>query len=334
MRRIIYLCPADDTPTGGIKVIYRHAERLAEFGVKSFVLHPFKPDFSCTWFDHSVRFLRTSALNPEDDFVVIPELWASTFGPQCMAQKVRFGIFVQNGYLTRPVLPEHSPELCHDIYRAADLVLAISEDSARMVRLNYPGVAPAQMMRVRYSVNERFSSASEEASAPFITFMPRKMASHAALVVFALSQNLPPGWQIIPIHNMDEATVARMLARSRIFLAFSEFEGLPLPPLEAALSGNIVIGYTGQGAREYWDRPNFVEIQQGDIQGFVAAVREAVSDIAGSRLTRADLDPGIARLARTFAVAAESANLRKLVAGIEACFQTAPIRRAEVGEFA
>ena len=46
--RIIYLSPADDVPTGGIKVIYRHAEMLTALGAEAFVLHPFDASFRCT----------------------------------------------------------------------------------------------------------------------------------------------------------------------------------------------------------------------------------------------------------------------------------------------
>jgi hypothetical protein len=322
IRRIIYLCPADDVPTGGIKVIYRHAELLASLGADAYVLHPFNSDFSCTWFSHRAPLLRSLALSPETDFVIIPELWAATFGPQCMAQNVRFAIFVQNGYLTHPILPDQPAELFDRVYQEAALVLSISEDSARMVSLNYPRLDQARLVRVRYSVDGRFLTrrGATDPNANCISFMPRKMAGHAALVVSALRRHLPSHWRIAPIHNVDEATVATMLTASRIFLSFSEFEGLPLPPLEAALAGNLVIGYTGQGASEYWDAPNFQEIHQGDIRGFVTAACRAVSEIDARNLTPADLQPGIELLAARFSHDAEAANLRMLLDRIELCF--------------
>jgi hypothetical protein len=322
--RIIYLCPADDVPTGGIKVIYRHAEMLSALGAEAFVLHPFDTSFRCTWFTHHARFLDSLTLDPLTDFVVIPELWAGIFGPQCLQQNVHYGVFVQNGYLSHPVLPQLSPALLDAVYRGTDLVLAISDDTALLVQLNYPGLDPTRVVRARYSVNERFLSTGPAMPATnrgqAITYMPRKMGTHAARVVFALGQHLPHGWQIIPIEHVDEATCATMLFSSSIFLAFSDFEGLPLPPLEAALAGNLVIGYTGQGALEYWDAPNFQEIHQGDIRGFVTAAAHAAREIDALRLTRADLAPGIDRLAERFSPAAEAANLRLLHDRIERCF--------------
>ena len=41
---------------------------------------------------------------------------------------------------------------------------------------------------------------------------------------------------------------------------------LPLPPTEAALAGNQVIGYTGEGGGEYWKKPIFTEIKTGEIK--------------------------------------------------------------------
>ena len=81
------------------------------------------------------------------------------------------------------------------------------------------------------------------------------------------------------INNLSEQRVAEELSRSIIFLAFSEFEGLPVPPVEAALSGNYVIGYDGQGGKEYWHEPNFTRIEQGDIQGFVNKIMKRISKI-------------------------------------------------------
>ena len=329
MRRIIYLCPADDLPCGGVKVIYRHAELLTALGVEAFVLHPFDTAFRCTWFSHATRFLDSLSLDPLVDFVIIPELWAGVFGPQCRQQNVRYAVFVQNGYLSHPIVPQISADLMEAVYRGADLVLAISEDTARMVELNYPGLDPDRMFRARYSVGERFLATALSTLVPRrgreITFMPRKMATHAVRVVFALRQHLPPGWQITPIQGVDEATCAALLFASSIFLAFSDLEGLPLPPLEAALAGNIVVGYTGQGAAEYWDAPNFREIHQGDIHGFVAAAAQAAREVEDLRVTRADLAPGIERLTERFSPAAEVANLREMLGCIERCFERHPV---------
>ncbi len=237
MGRIIYLCNADDTPTGGIKVIYRHAELLTGLGADAFVIHPEDLDFTCTWFEHNTRLLRNRDLIPETDFLILPEIHAGFIGPQCIDQGVRFAIFAQNGYATHSLGTSQTPEILHRVYRAADLILSISEDTTGMVALNYPGLDPARLVHARYSIHERFmlnNRAAKAAAMPTISFMTRKMADHVDRVIFALRQQMREhrpmqNWRIEPIHNVDEATVATVLSASRIFLSFSDFEGLPPP---------------------------------------------------------------------------------------------------------
>ena len=51
-------------------------------------------------------------------------------------------------------------------------------------------------------------------------------------------------------------------------MSFSHFEGFGLPPLEAAITGNKVIGYDGGGGKEYWQEPIFTRIEYGEIYTF------------------------------------------------------------------
>jgi len=322
MIRIIYLCPADNTPTGGVKVIYRHAELLTSLGADACVLHLYEPDFTCDWFEHNTKIARNNLMDVNADFVIIPEIWAATFGPQCIAMGIRFGIFVQNGYHTHQVLTEQTYDLFSSVYKAAQLVLTISDDSARMVMLNYPQIDPARIVPMQWSINDRFMAdhRSTTAQGRMISFMPRKMATHATRVVYALKHYLPPSWGMVAIDNVSESTVATILSSSHIFLSFSEFEGCPLPPLEAALAGNLVIGYTGQGANEYWDSPNFIEVHQGDIRAFVTETIRAMKLIDAGVLTSEDLAPGVRRLRDRYSLAAEKERLRILHERIRATF--------------
>ena len=73
--------------------------------------------------------------------------------------------------------------------------------------------------------------------------------------------------------------MAQALKRSSVFLAFSDLEGLPLPPLEAALTGNFVVGYHGEGGREYWHDGVFVGIEKGNLHSFVHETLELIHRI-------------------------------------------------------
>jgi len=316
VKRIIFFCPANEHPTGGVKVIYKHAELLTSLGANAFVLHPDNPDFTCNWFTHNTQMLRDCDLDPLHDFVIIPEIWAVTLGELFLNTAApRFGIFVQGGYLTHPHLLELR-NLYSAVYKAANLVLTISDDTTQIVSLNYPQIKPERIIRVQWSIHERFLENDRpvgSAHSRTITYMPRKMKDHSLRVVHALMQHLPESWRITPIENVSEATVAAMLAESDIFLSFNELEGLPLPPMEAALAGNLVIGYTGQGANEYWMAPNFIGVGQGDIRSFVNETLQAVQRFDTHDFSYKDLEEGIRRLREVYSPNAEEDKLKILM---------------------
>jgi hypothetical protein len=123
---------------------------------------------------------------------------------------------------------------------------------------------------------------------------------------------------------MHESEVAAHMQDSRVFLAFSDFEGCPVPPIEAALSGNVVVGYPGWGGREYWHAPNFWPVEMGHMRQFAQQFRAAA---ALSLLPDADarLAPGMASLAQAYGLEAEKALLLQLVARVRAFAGEPPV---------
>ena len=117
-----------------------------------------------------------------------------------------------------------------------------------------------------------------------ITYMNRRSPEHADKVIFFLKPYLPADWSLTLIDGMREAQVVQMLSESSIFLSFCELEGFGLPPLEAALCGNAVVGYTGQGAQEYFNTPVFHTIAHGDLHAFVMAIRATITKISQGNL--------------------------------------------------
>ena len=102
--------------------------------------------------------------------------------------------------------------------------------------------------------------------------MPRKLPSHSNLLLFYLKNLLPKKWKILPLINISEKKLIDTLSISKIFLSFSNFEGVGLPPIEAALSGNKVIGYVGGGGSEYWKKPIFIKVENGEIEDFAKKI--------------------------------------------------------------
>jgi hypothetical protein len=142
--------------------------------------------------------------------------------------------------------------------------------------------------------------------------MPRKLPDHSRKLLFFIRRHIPTSWKIVPIAGMNEAAVVSSLRRSKIFLSFSHFEGCPLPPLEAALCGNRVIGYTGQGAKEYWDPEIFEEIESGDIVTFT----EKLIDAMRKQDSHEPWQPNhqtLARLAARFSAEQETSDLEQFL---------------------
>ena len=141
--------------------------------------------------------------------------------------------------------------------------------------------------------------------------MPRKNAYHAQILLHLLRNSLPKPWKVGPIDNLSETGVANILSKSRIFLSFSLLEGLAIPPLEASLCGNFVIGYTGEGCKEYWSEPNFSEVYSGDFLTFARKVLDRINFIDANDSTSM-LNPLNDRLRIIFSRENEEKHLRQV----------------------
>jgi hypothetical protein len=274
LKNVIYYSPGINRPIGGVKIIHQHSELINTLGAKSEVFYAYGDYQKLDWFKHHAKLKSDLRLDPARDFVVLPEALIFDAWKRLKSIGVDYGIFVQNGYLVGKNLQQSEMAQC---YQAAKLIICISEDAVRCVRAFFPEVS-GKVIRVTYSVDSILFAPAEQKDNT-IAYMPRKQKKHSDLLVPMLKRRLPAGWEVTPIDGMNENQVATALSKSKIFLAFSDFEGLPLPPVEAALSGNFVIGYTGQGGKEYWHPPVFTEVQSGDIVDFLDKTLAKVQSI-------------------------------------------------------
>ncbi|MCB5186890.1 hypothetical protein LG200_02590 [Methylobacillus caricis] len=277
---LIVLCPARARPCGGVKVLYRQTELLHQLlshdSISAKIMHPKNLAFKCTWFKHKAPIKHNAAMSPHD-IVIIPETMVSKHAPVLHRLGIRYCIYVQNGYL---ISNGNLAEL-NTYYAHATLIMAISEDAVNCIKAIFPNLDAHKISRIHYSIDtQQFKPGQSKTNT--ITYMPRKLAKHAKLVEDFLKNSLPSHWQLVPIQNKSEADTAALLAASKIFLSFSEFEGCPLPPAEAALCGNYVVGYTGEGAREYFHLPAFSEISMGDIKHFCSEILRRIQQCDNS----------------------------------------------------
>lgn len=310
--RIVYLCtsPKSGAHAGGVKVIYDHCRALNDMGINAAIIHE-RRGYVYPWASQSVPLITCDELRATDH-IVLPEIKAASFASLIIAAGLQYSIFVQNGYyLSECGRHQSDADICF-AYANATAILSISSDSSDLIALHYPELI-SRIVDVRCSIDPLvFTVGCDKRN--IITYMPRKNGRHAAAVVFALKRRLPTGWNLWAIDGMKEREVAHALQASRIFMSFSDLEGLGLPPIEAALCGNYVIGYHGGGGREYWRAPNFESVEAGDIGTFakrVIARAERLNKVSSSTLDA--LWPGIEVLRERYSTASELASLQRFI---------------------
>ncbi|UXZ34201.1 hypothetical protein K6V71_07210 [Cupriavidus gilardii] len=315
--RVVYYstAPKPESHAGGVKVIYDHCNALNDMGIPAAILHE-RRGYLYRWARRPAPTIAAKELGPTDH-LVLPEIKAASLARMLVKAGMPYSIFVQNGYyLNERCRHTSDADICF-AYQNAAAILSISTDTSDLLALHYPMLAD-RIVNVQCSIDaDTFSIGHGKRS--ILTYMPRKNGRHAAAVLFALKQRLPSGWDTVAIDGMSETQVAETLRTSRIFMSFSDLEGLGLPPIEAALCGNYVIGYHGGGGREYWGAPNFESVDTGDIGTFVRRVLARVHQLEKTPADAiGELLPGIEALRARYSPHNEEAALRRFVSAIGA----------------
>ncbi len=303
MNNIIFITHAEKNPSGGAKVIYRFSEIIDNInGFNSEVIHikkkkiskfkdslkkkfnyttnnitgwqfnEIKPvkNFKYKWFKSSVKIKENLQINKEKDFVILPEIFAHLADQFLVKDNIHYGIFVQNGYILDST---NDTKILNNAYEKAKFVLSISNDTTKCIKLKFPKLHK-KIIQVSYSID--LGEMNYRNKKNIITYMSRKLPMHSKLVTSFLESYLPKNWKLKDLNNLSEQETYEFMKKSKIFLSFSSLEGLGLPPIEAALAGNYIIGYTGEGGKEYWHEPIFTKINSGEINQFVVKILELI----------------------------------------------------------
>ena len=294
-KNIIYICTAEKKASGGAKIIYDHSQIInnsnSEFN--SQIIHiakkknskwknsvnkllkietqnfsgwqsneiTIKKNFIYSWFKNKISTKENFDFT-ENDFVIFPEIFAHLAKKMCINKNIDFGIFVQNGY---SLFSTNNLKSLDEVYKKSKVILSYSKNIDNCIKLAFPG-CEKKIIKIQCSVDVKIKNSRNKKN--LITYMPRKLPFHSRQVIFFLRNNLPKNWKIKPLHNLPQNLVYKNLNKSKIFLSFSNLEGLGLPPIEAAISGNKVIGYTGEAGKEYFKKPIFTEINSGNLIKF------------------------------------------------------------------
>ena len=304
MKNIIFLTHAEKGPSGGAKYIYRYSQIINQ--IKNFsseVLHIKKKrtskyknsinkilnlkkditsgwqykDITCAknfrykWFENRINLKQNFDFDNRKDFVILPEIFAHLANELLIKKKIEYGIFIQNGYSINSTNDEQKLD---SAYKNAKFILSISKDTTNCIKLKFPKLK-TKILKVSYFLD--LGEVNFNKKKNLITYMNRKLPQHSNLVISYLKPNLSKKWKLHNLQNLSEKKTYDLLKKSKIFLSFSNLEGFGLPPLEAALAGNSVIGYTGEGGNEYWQEPLFLKINSGEINKFVLKIIDKIN---------------------------------------------------------
>ena len=158
-------------------------------------------------------------------------------------------------------------KLLDEAYKEAKLILSVSDDTTKMINHVY-GKYSKNILKMNLAIgSDKIKKNLKKQN--LITFMPRKLPMHSQKLIFLLRNKLPKNWKIKALENISDREFYYYLRKSKLFLSFSYMEGLGSPPIEAAKEGNKVIGYTGEGGKDYWNKPIFTEIPNGNLDLFM-----------------------------------------------------------------
>lgn len=304
---IIYLCTAEKGPSGGAKNVYNHSDLINNLNLKnvsSEILHIKKKKiskwnksiekifkipnnnyrgwhfkditvskkFKSNWFKNNIKLRENFKFDKKSDFIIFPEIFAHFAKNLCIKNKISYAIFVQNGYSLNST---NDFKTLEEVYKKAKFILSYSNDISKCIKLSFKN-CEKKILKTNISINiNKFKLNIRKEN--LITYMPRKLPIHSENLIFFLRNNLPKKWKLKSLHNLNEEDVYKNLLKSKIFLSFSNMEGLGMPPIEAAIAGNKVIGYHGRGGLEYWSKPIFTQIQHGDLSRFIKEIKKQIN---------------------------------------------------------
>jgi hypothetical protein len=300
---IIYFLPEMKGASGGAKVIYNHSLILNNINknISSKIIHLkknflYKLELSLAkkikfldkkhsgwdgkkmriskkyrpkkdWHENKIYVGNNLNFDKKKDFIIIPEIWAHFSNDlEFEKNKINYAIFVQGFFHMNST---NNFLNLKKSYEGAKLIITTSNYSVNYLRTMFPNLRK-KIFKVNLSVDSKKFKIKKKSN--LITYMPRKLPEHSSLLLFYLKNLLPKNWKILPLMNITEKKLIRSLSISKIFLSFSNFEGMGIPPIEAALSGNKVIGYVGGGGSEYWKKPIFTKVENGEIEDFAKKI--------------------------------------------------------------
>lgn len=275
--KMFYLCYDHQTPTGGHKQMYRHVDILNRNGYQAYAVHTIK-GFRLTWFDNDTKTIDrqrfNNLYNKNRDYIVLPE----DLGREILAFSGKKVIFNQNIYHGFNTFGFNKIDKWPYLDNNVKFVMTVSAHNQRYLQFIFPNL---RIRRVYNGVDaEKFTYKPLAKKEKMIAILPGKAPVDNTFLFQTLSarakQNLNPlrryKWQFVD--RCSEEEMAKIFGQSLIFVFLSIYEGCPLMPLEAMLSGAIVVAYKRGPYAEYLNNANSFLVDVSDKLGVIKIVED------------------------------------------------------------
>lgn len=276
------------TPSGGLNILFRISEGLVKAGLNAKLItpHPIdemiphnlslkKSSYRPVWMDSSVEMVCDLEMITSDDIVFIHEeaIWAYDMVKRCNPKHVMINQGIQSTMMeTHGVINTYNQ--VQEMYASALGVVTVSEYISEGINIlfNIPKNKIFTLNNVN-TISNVFEPGIKH-NKILILIKDKEGISPTTTMIVKVIKERYLGWDVQLLHEMSQVELAAAMAESKIFVFFcaSRGEGFGLPPIEAAISGCKVIGYSGLGGRPYYEYPNFTEIEYNDVNGFVQAL--------------------------------------------------------------
>ena len=229
---------------GGIKIFYQHVKYLRELGYDAQIL-------ALGGFDGNLYYPDITSLNVKDvgchlkenDIVVATEF--------CPYDALKFTgpvkiLFNQNWiWLKEKMAANDKDKSYRDI--GYDHVISCGGYITQSIEMinNEPCVS------IQNGVDPSVFFADDNMREDQTVLCLTRKNSHDIMTIKAIVEREVPTARFKLVDGLTEAELALEYRKSDIFLATGYPEGFALPPLEAMMSGCVVVGFNGRGGREY-----------------------------------------------------------------------------------
>lgn len=270
---VVYvLGTANPTPSGGVMRLYQFVDTLNANNIESYIIY--NTIHHLEWFINSTPITDFKSVNiTKDDLLIFPEVMADNV--LTLYPGVRKIIFNQNSFKTFKPFYRGDLNDVRRVYFHKDVVQTIvaSDYDVNVLNRLFPGI---RLSRFHYGIDEQLFH-FHPAKKKIIALMPRKEKQDAIIVECLLRTiNKLNGFEIKLIDMMTHVECARILREAAIFLSFSHQESFGLPPAEAMACGCIVIGYHGQGGKEFFRKDLNYGIEQSNLIEYAEQVNYVI----------------------------------------------------------